>query len=66
MSGATKRKGVSLLPHAICGMQPTYLGSAITCPACYDVVQRKSLAQAIDAWNKQQREPSWTKLPPYL
>lgn len=40
-------------PHH-CGATPATSGAQVKCPLCGDVTVRKSLAEAVAAWNKQQ------------
>ena len=55
MLGATKRQGESPVEHARCGLPPRTANSSVVCPSCLDVCTRKSLREAVSAWNEMQR-----------
>lgn len=42
------------VPHARCGTIPVIAGATVKCPKCQDVTVRRSLAEAVAAWNEQQ------------
>jgi len=56
MSGATEGKGESPVAHARCGLPPRTNGATVFCPSCFDVCTKKSLREAVCAWNHMQQQ----------